>query len=259
MWVLSKTFWGDINYAGDWTPVDVSDFDSDYETFPGNPLEYRLLAHHIEFRGAYKKITGTPGASPFTLLANDFIPFATDNKGLIPVYIDGNQIGVLRRTDGTGWQVEFNSGLTSGVLEQEVSGTAPLVGTISASQGSGGAPITGWQDFPLSAYMNGYTPDPGVALQWRSDGKNIILRGFFDGVAWVTSGLVLIDPNYFTGLGYTLSDDYNLSLIDIDSGNLNRPFGYSQTVNNGINIYVETAGTPVSNKATISGYIPLEL
>ncbi len=120
-------FFASIAGIGDWQ--DITEYASPYQASTTDPLRYRLLNGHVEFKGAFRRIIGSsPGiANPLTLLSNSFDPADVVDYGAVPVHkiSTGEQVGIFYKDNSDGaWKIAWSTSFNS-TSDQRIVGLIP--------------------------------------------------------------------------------------------------------------------------------------
>lgn len=249
-------FFASLYPVGEWT--DVDGYHGDYEGGT-DPLQFRILKTHIEFRGEFTGVIGgATSSNPFDLLLTFAPGYDVDTLGYVVIFDGANNTGRLSYNSATGrWIVHWNTNFNR-THDQRVSGLIPLESVATSPVILHGD----WTVFPSSAFDNSYDVAGGTFLQWRTDGKYVYIRGSFGGPAWASSGFTFIKASYFTGLGLTLEPNYKFPLVDMNPTQSKGAPGFVLVgSDNSLKVYtiasVTTSNFDVAHEHGFNGIIPL--
>jgi len=242
---------------GEWIPVPSDVYADAWTPDIAEPLSYRIIRSHLEFKGRFDVVIGAPGhTSPFILLES-FDPCDTD-YGAAQIYsILGECVGQLYR-NGNDWYVRFGASFNR-LQDQMVSGLIPLDGFASAGVITGGFyPSLGeWTAFTNSNLQNGFTVTSGNALSWRTDGRFVYFKGSFAGTTWVTSGSIMIPASYWTARNIQLAPGSAATVVETHSSDQGQMDG-SVIVDGSGNVQVWATGLTTGTQSIIVGMLARE-
>jgi hypothetical protein len=244
--------------VGEWTTIPSTNYFMGSLPDPAQPLQYRILKTHLEFRGRVIKqfLIQSPSPSGFVLLENLTLP--TTGYGAVNIYNpNGACVGQLRRntTTPTTWNVFFDTGYTHGDANM-FHGFVPLEAFASPTVITGGfyPSFSEWTAFTAGNMQNSYAPVVGDPLSWRTDGRFIYFKGKFGGGTWPTTGETIIPASYWTGVGVSLQPGSAVDTMETDATGQGLRDG-SLVVDGSGNVVIYGTGLSVGTQAIVTGVL----
>jgi hypothetical protein len=244
--------------VGEWTVIESSKYGNGSLPDPAQPLEYRILKTHLEFRGRVIKqsLIQPPMTTGFILLDNLTLP--ETGYGAVNIYNNqGECVGQLRRntTTPTQWNVIFGTGYNHGSGNM-FHGQVPLEAFASSTVITGGfyPSFSDWTAFTSGNMQNSYAPVGGDPLSWRTDGRFIYFKGKFGGGTWPTAGEIIIPASYWTAKGIALQPSSAVDTMETGVTGQGLRDG-SLVVDNSGNIVIYGTGLSVGTEVIVTGVL----
>lgn len=137
----------------------------------------------------------------------------------------------------------------------DINGDCPQATTPQAINSSVAYSSNQWVTVPDEEFQNGYASNIGSPLQFRVRNGYMQFRGKVGGNAFVTSGLTMINPLYWTNLGIGVFDRVVMTILDAETSNDPKGcIGYAYFVSQELKVFF-TADVDPTHDFFLSGIV----